>query len=285
METSDNKTIGQESQQMGASEMQPEQRRDFIRKLLARDYSGIERRQEVCEAHGEYESTLYPTGWSICDSCQAVRDEERRKEEWEQRKKDDEAQRIQRLLKRAAIPPRFADRRLSTYVPTCAESEKALGLAKKYADEFESAKETGAGLILCGGVGTGKTHIAVGIAHEIIERGMSAVFTSVFGAVRRVKETYRRDSEETETDVIKGFVSPDLLILDEVGVQFGSDTEKLIMFEIINGRYEEMKPTIIISNLAKDSLGQFIGERVIDRLREGGGKLIAFDWPSYRRQA
>lgn len=285
METSGNKTIAQESGQMAASDMDSESRLHFLQKLLRKDYSGIERRQETCPTHGAYESMKYPHGWSECDSCFEERAAAKQKQDWEERQKEEVQQRLKRLLKRAAIPPRFADRRLSNYVPTCAEAQRALMLAKKYADEFEGAKETGAGLILCGGVGTGKTHIAVGIAHELIERGLSAVFTSVFGAVRRVKETYRRDSNETEADIIKEFVSPDLLILDEVGVQFGSDTEKLIMFEIINGRYEEMKPTIIISNLAKDSLGQFIGERVIDRLREGGGKLIAFDWASYRRQA
>ena len=48
--------------------------------------------------------------------------------------------------------------------------------------------------------------------------------------------------------MVAGFIRPDLLILDEVGVQFGSETEKMILFEIINGRYEQLKPTIVISN-------------------------------------
>ena len=84
--------------------------------------------------------------------------------------------------------------------------------------------------------------------------------------------------------MVAGFIRPDLLILDEVGVQFGSETEKMILFEIINGRYEQLKPTIVISNLA-DALTDYLGERVVDRLREGGGRMLIFDWPSYRRQA
>src|SRR5690606_23131134 len=102
--------------------------------------------------------------------------------------------------------------------------------------------------------------------------------------IRAVKDTYRRDSTQTEAEAIASFVTPDLLILDEVGVQFGSDTEKLILFEIINGRYESMKPTIVISNLAIGELEAYLGERAFDRLREGGGKAVVFDWPSYRRQ-
>ena len=138
--------------------------------------------------------------------------------------------------------------------------------------------------MFCGGVGAGKTHLAVGIAHRLMEQGRIAVFTSVINAIRRVKDTYRRDSGQSEAQVVAGFIRPDLLILDEVGVQFGSETEKMILFEIINGRYEQLKPTIVISNLA-DALTDYLGERVVDRLREGGGRMLIFDWPSYRRQA
>ncbi|HFH6599619.1 TPA: ATP-binding protein, partial [Klebsiella pneumoniae] len=51
---------------------------------------------------------------------------------------------------------------------------------------------------------------------------------------------------------------------------------------IINTRYERLKPTILISNLPKDELTKFIGERVIDRMNDGGGCTISFTWDSYR---
>ncbi|NHX33749.1 ATP-binding protein, partial [Escherichia coli] len=82
--------------------------------------------------------------------------------------------------------------------------------------------------------------------------------------------------------VIRIYTNPDLLIIDEVGVQFGSEAEKLILFEIINTRYERMKPTILISNQTREELGAFIGERVIDRMSDGGGCTLAFTWDSYR---
>ena len=151
---------------------------------------------------------------------------------------------------RAAIPARFADKRLDNFAPH-AEPRRALELARRYADGFGAeAAKSGASLVFCGGVGAGKTHLAVGIAHRLMEQGRIAVFTSVINAIRRVKDTYRRDSGQSEAQVA-GFIRPDLLILDEVGVQFGSETEKMILFEIINGRYEQLKPTIVISNLAR----------------------------------
>lgn len=189
------------------------------------------------------------------------------------------------LLKKAAIPPRFADRRLETFVPHAEGPAKALQIAAEYADGFEDVLKTGRSLILCGGVGAGKTHLAVGIAHRVIAMNWVAVFTSVLGAIRTVKDTYAKGSQLTEAQAVENLTKPDLLILDEVGVQFGSDTEKMILFEIINGRYERLRPTIVISNLAKDALAEYLGERVIDRLREGGGRMVIFDWPSYRRIA
>ena len=74
----------------------------------------------------------------------------------------------------------------------------------------------------------------------------------------------------------------ELLVLDEIGVQFGSDAEKLIMFDIINERYEAMRPTILISNLALSGLSEFVGDRIVDRMKENGGKLMVFDWESHR---
>jgi len=44
-----------------------------------------------------------------------------------------------------------------------------------------------------------------------------------------------------------------------------------------------MKPTILISNLSEQELGIYIGERVLDRMMEGQGAIIAFDWESYRK--
>jgi DNA replication protein DnaC len=73
-----------------------------------------------------------------------------------------------------------------------------------------------------------------------------------------------------------------LLILDEVGVQFGSETEKQILFSLLNGRYKAMLPTLLISNLTRDELAVCIGTRNLDRLQEGAGTFISFDWDSYR---
>lgn len=245
----------------------------------------LTREMRQCEKHGEYESAMWRDHWAPCDKCSLELDMQRRKDEAEQREKAQQEYIWRQRLGRAAIPERFTDRTLASYLPTCAASQNALGIAKAYAEGFADNAKLGRCLIFCGGVGTGKTHLAIGVANSIMEMGKQPVFISVLKAIRKIKETYSREVQTTEDEAIKSFIDPDLLILDEVGVQFGSETEKMYLFEIINGRYERLKPTIIISNLGLKDLETFIGSRVMDRLREGGGKAIVFDWQSYRRAA
>ena len=111
---------------------------------------------------------------------------------------------------------------------------------------------------------------------------VSALFLTVMRAVRRVKDTWGRSSTQSESEAIASLVFPDLLILDEVGVQFGSDAERLILFDVLNERYEKRRPTLLLSNLNIDEVKAYLGERVFDRLREDGGEAIVFDWASWR---
>ena len=57
------------------------------------------------------------------------------------------------------------------------------------------------------------------------------------------------------------------------------------VFDVINERYENLRPTIILSNLTTEEIRAYLGDRVYDRLRENGGKAFVFDWDSYRGKA
>ena len=254
-----------------------------LSELLGADYLG--KREETCEKHGPYHSDGQKLGkrdiWSGCEACIADRRAAEAREAEAQRR----AARLSHAMNRSCIPPRFDDKTFENYTADNEQRARALKTCKEYAEQFDDRQDEGPSLILCGRPGTGKTHLACAIADHLIHNGKFAVFSRVFDAVRTIKSTWSKNSEMTEAEAIRSFISPDLLILDEVGVQFGSESEMLFLFEIINGRYEAVKPTVIISNLPIGELKNFIGERVMDRLREGGGKYIAFDWDSFRGQA
>lgn len=240
-------------------------------------------RQDSCETHGEFESINYVGRiWSRCPKCaEALAELRKKREEEEERERQQKAWEYR--LRRSCIPERFLDRTLKSFKAETPEQQRALAFANAYADDFDNVMKIGRCALFVGSPGTGKTHLAAGIALRLMHRDKRVVlFTTVMRAIRGIKDTWTKGSETTETQAIEALVYPDLLILDEVGVQFGSETEKLMLFDVLNERYEKRKPCLLLSNLAIDDVKAFLGERVFDRLREDGGEAVAFDWDSYR---
>ncbi|WP_246523098.1 ATP-binding protein [Gemmata palustris] len=246
-----------------------------------------------CPTHGPQRVRLFRlfADWAParCPVCEAEQEQARSDEEAARQIRDTAEHRdrlIRKHLQHAAVPPRFEGKSFAAFTATDSSSAKALATCRSYADRFLDHLRTGTSLILCGNAGTGKTHLACAVADQVIRNhSKAAVYMTAGRAFRKVKDTYRKNSQVSEQDALSAFAAPDLLILDEIGVQYGSDAERNILFEIVNERYEQMKPTVLISNLALPALTEFAGERVIDRLKENGGKLIVFDWKSHRGAA
>lgn len=254
--------------------------------------SGMGTGQIRCDKHGMVEvgfkpirqdDGTYSFALSTCKLCRDEKKAEGERLEAEQRAKDARTRELENRLGESNLPVRFHSKTFTNFEPHCEKAANALAKCKAYAEGFDEVAEQGRCLIMTGKVGTGKTHLAAAIANYLIhERREVPLFVGVAQAIRSIKDTWRKDSEHSESEVLRWFVEPDLLILDEVGVQFGSETEKLLIFEIINKRYESVKPTVILTNLTLAELGGVMGERAKDRLRENGGIAIEFDWESYR---
>ena len=239
-----------------------------------------------CPEHGAYTSTNFiGEHWTVCPKCMMIQRDKEAKEQLaadEKLRQERIASKWKAKITGAAIPERFKDRTLESYVAKTSGQKKALAFATEYAENFDLVLQEGRSAIFVGKVGTGKTHLAIGIALSIMQQQRSALFVTVQRLIRRVKDSWHT-KEETESQVVHVFASPDLLVLDEVGVQFGSEFEKQVLFDVLNTRYENRKPSILLSNIPKEQLSDYLGERVTDRLRENGGKVIGFDWESYRR--
>lgn len=240
-------------------------------------------RTAQCDTHGNFESVNYfGSIWSKCLECEKEA-QERESAETAAKERADALEAWQQRLGRSGIPKRFQDRTLKNFVAETPAQKRNLAFATAYADGFDAALRTGRSALFIGLPGTGKTHLAAGIGLRLMHRDKrSVLFTTVVRAIRRVKDTWSRGSDMTEAQAVASLVYPDLLILDEVGVQFGSDTEKLVLFDVLNERYEECKPTLMLSNLTVDEIKGYLGERVFERMREGGGQAVVFDWESYR---
>lgn len=185
---------------------------------------------------------------------------------------------IERLKSYSGIPLRFQSSSFDNFKKT-----KEKDIVLEYVKDFQEKKKSGTSLVFCGTTGTGKTHLSAALSFYLIEKFQTKIlYTKAFDVLREVKDTYNRKAEKTFSSVQKKHTEVDLLIIDEVGVQFGTDTEKQILFEIVNERYENMKPTILVTNLSLANLKDFAGDRVIDRMKENGGKVIVFSGESFR---
>ena len=241
---------------------------------------------KTCEKHGDYKvkytKTFKDKVW-VFDHCMACTAENNAKDKLDKEKEDanrtieNERKRRENTRVNAGISKRNLYKTFDDYICTNEGQTKAKSDCERYAENFPTDKS----MIMVGGVGTGKTLLASAILDSLVDKYDCGIIKTI-DLVRKLKATWNKDSEKTEEDVLSGFIDVDLLIIDEVGSQFGSDTEKLFIFDIIDGRYQDMKPTILISNLDIDGIKDAIGERCVDRLREGGGSMIAFDWKSSR---
>lgn len=242
-------------------------------------YMGFNMRREkikcVCVKHGGYEGEQILIGGRIvyeksdCPVCE--------QEEWEAgrverereevlRKKHLRELRLSNLIRQTRMPEEYRTKTFDQFLPDNQSQEAALNLSRRFVNGWQKAKAGGYGLLFLGSCGTGKTHLACAILHNLVEKANGKYFKAceVFSAIRR---TYSSRSEKTEDDVLDFFSNIDLLVIDEIGVQKGSDAEKRILFSILDYRLSGNKPTILLTNLRKTDLKTLLGERLYDRVR------------------
>ncbi|MHC8321158.1 ATP-binding protein [Pseudomonas sp. GB2N2] len=238
----------------------------------------------ACKDHGQFSQTVnvifgkqFKTG---CPECMRIA-----KEEEAERARIHERYELSVKLGSALIPKRFIDKTLNGYSAESPEQKEALRICRKYVAKFSEISESGRCLLMLGKPGTGKTHLGVAIANELMRKtAATAVYRTVGSILQDIRSTYGGGTERTEGMILSGLIAPSLLVLDEIGVskETPSDFELTTLFSIVNGRYEQMRPTVIISNLDGKSLPSAMGERCVDRLREGGVIVIPFEWESQR---
>lgn len=203
--------------------------------------------------------------------------------------KEEELQRLVKAGDKREIEKRFALDSLGDRFKgsTFAEFKMRLGAVKafevsvKYAQDFKAWGSDS--LLLWGDYGNGKSHMAASIANELNEQGYIVVFQSVPELLERIKNTFNRNNQETESDILRALQQCDLLILDDIGAEKVTDWVQEVMFRIVDKRYRKQKPILYTSNLKPSMLLEKLGGRIYDRITETS-LTVENKASSYRRQ-
>lgn len=256
--------------------------------LSQKTYLSIEEKK-ICDTHGEY--SRYHKGITgrlfkqECPTCRDERIEEREEAEKKWMKKEI----IKDFLRVCNVPKRFRQldiNKIDTNYHKKPEDNKKLKetvkTVKGYLNTYPERLEKGASGFFSGECGTGKTMLACMMVENIIHQSYSAQYTTAWQLIQGIRQGYSK-TEESISYFIDEYINKSFLVIDEVGVQHGTDDERILLYQVIDGRYNEVKPTILISNSKNPVEDGYLDLRTIDRLKEGGGFSITFTGESYRK--
>lgn len=157
-------------------------------------------------------------------------------------------------------------------------NERNLRLCKNFTERFDEMADKNQGLLLWGGVGTGKSYAAACIGNSLIERGVPVVMTSFVKLLEIIQSTGQ------ESAILSNMNAAKLVIFDDLGAERGTDYTLEKVYNIVDSRYRKKLPMILTTNLTLTEMRQeqdIRYKRIYDRILEVCYPL-QFTGPSWR---
>ena len=152
--------------------------------------------------------------------------------------------------------------------------------ARDYVDKWSDALSGNTGLVLWGDVGTGKTFFAACIANALVEQNVSVKMTN-FSTILNDLFT-----ESDKNKYLNRLNDHSLLIIDDLGIERGTEYALEQVYNVIDTRYKSGKPLIITTNLTLDELkapADIPHKRIYDRVL-GMCVPVMFNGVNFRKE-
>ena len=136
-----------------------------------------------------------------------------------------------------------------------ADDRKNTGMTKvcqRFVERFHEFEEQGAGLLLYGAVGGGKTFHAASIANGVIDQGDTALFTSLSTLGARMSANYGND----RLRVLSEICDYDLVVLDDLGIERSTDAMNENVYQIVNALYQSRTVVVFTTNMSPHGMMQ-----------------------------
>ena len=181
-------------------------------------------------------------GHNITVGCLCRCATEARDREAATRRKQEEADKIMRLRSSGVPDQEFRNARFSS---DDGQSPGPMGLLRRYAEQWDEVFSQNQGLLLWGGVGTGKSFGAACVANALIERGIPVYMTNLAHVLNDLTNFQSVDRNQYIADLMEY----PLLILDDLGIERRTDFAQEQIFNVIDERDRCGKPLIITTNI------------------------------------
>ncbi len=217
---------------------------------------------------------MYDSNHNTCDQCNA-----KIVKAHEQQKASDKIKALDRWRENINT---IADNMIETAgVPVIFQSASMRDLGHDVSKALDSHKS----YFIKGGVGVGKSHMAVALMRAYItglvpvyderkkeyylheDEYIEPIFIEVPELLLRIRDTYNDKSNETEKDIVEFFTRAPFLVLDDLGSEKASEFSTLMLYLIINRRCTSGKTTIITSNLNLEEIRDRLSDRISSRIK------------------
>ena len=208
-------------------------------------------------------------------ACQCER--ERYEQEEAEQKQRQHLQTVDRLKKQGFTDPAMREWAFANDNGKCPQMKNA----RFYAEQWEDMKAQNIGYLLWGGVGTGKSYLAGCIANALMEREVCVRMTNFALILNDLSATF-----EGRNEYIARLCRYPLLILDDFGMERGTEYGLEQIYNVIDSRYRSRKPLIVTTNLPLSELQHpqdTPHARIYDRLLAMCAP-IRFTGESFRRE-
>ena len=175
-----------------------------------------------------------------CD-CQRKRRETLEAADREQKHREE----VERLKRKGFTNPAMQEWTFGNDNGKCPQMEKA----RRYVEQWEQIKDGNHGMILWGSVGTGKSYLAGCIANALMEKEVAVCMTNFATILNDLAASF-----EGRNEYISRLCSYPLLILDDFGMERGTEYGLEQVYSVIDSRYRSSKPLIATTNLTLEEL-------------------------------
>lgn len=134
---------------------------------------------------------------------------------------------------------------------------------------------------LLGDRGCGKTQLAVAVLRAACSSLVPCRYVVAADLFRELRCSFR-DGGPSELEVLAPYRSAGVLVIDELHERAHSDFERREFVNLIDHRYRECRPTLLISNEQVSAFEEAVGPSVASRINEVGEAIICEGWPNFR---